>query len=93
MIESIVLQSNSTRQLSARVNADGDLELVGHEVIESQDLGDQESRYAGDLDYVLTVPANHKDTLLLNLVADRFDNETEFAAWLKSKGIAATLKG
>lgn len=91
-ITEIAIESNAARELKATVAANGDLELVGREAFESQDLGDQESRYAGDLRYVLAVPAEFKDSVLLHLIADRFETETEFVAWLREKGIPGSIR-
>ncbi len=87
----IAIGNSEARILTAQIGKNGDLEFVGHESLELQDIGDEASRYAGELDYVRSVPAEFKDTLLLHLLKERFDSETEFGAWLNEKGLPSKL--
>ena len=69
--------------LSAEIKPNGDLVLKGYDVgklVEDQ-FGDS------DYEYSLTVKAEDKDTVLLNLIKERFANDSEFKSWLEEKGI------
>jgi hypothetical protein len=91
-ISTVSIESNASRYLVARVNDSGELQLAGHETLESQDIGDGETRYAGDIDYTLTVAAAYRDTVLLRLLEEHFESESEFAAWLQKKGIPSHIR-
>lgn len=91
-INAVSIESNASRNLVARVTKAGALELAGHETLESQDLGESESHYAGDINYTLTVAAEYRDTVLLRLIEERFESESEFASWLQAKGIPSRIE-
>ena len=88
----IEVARSSSRVLTARVSGSGDFTFSGHEVMESQDIGDPSGRYAGDLDYERTVAAEFKDAMLLWLVKERFGTDTEFDDWLDAKGIPSEFQ-
>ena len=69
--------------LDAVIRENGDLVLSG------QDLGEFVEQVWGDWDYEywVTVKSDYKDTVLLHLIKDKFDSETKFQEWLKSKDI------
>lgn len=74
--------------LDAVINEGGDLVLEGFDIGPwVEDVG---SKFVGcdiDYEYWRTVKAEHKDELLLKLISDRFDSDTEFTAWLDTQGI------
>lgn len=90
-IKSISLESNDARNLLASITGNGDLQMCGKEELDSRDIGDGDSRYAGDIEYCLTIGAEYKDTVLLYLVKECFESEAEFRTWLKKKEIPAKL--
>ena len=69
--------------LDAVIRENGDLVLSG------QDVGEFVQQVWGDWDYEywVTVKSDYKDTVLLHLIKDKFDSETKFQEWLKSKDI------
>jgi len=73
--------------LRAKVESSGDLVLEGH------DLGELPQQIWGDSDYEYsrTIRANDVPAVLLHLVAERFQSDTAFKAWLDGKGIASTF--
>ena len=91
-INAISIESNASRDLVARITETGDLQLTGHETLESQDIGAGEAQYAGDIEYTLTVSADYRDTVLLHLIEERFESENEFGSWLQSKSIPSTIR-
>ena len=81
-----LIESKSDRisiHLSARIKENGDL------VLEGQDLGEFVKERFGDSDYEysLIVKAEYKDTILLNLIQERFADDSEFRGWLDEKQI------
>ncbi len=91
-LNEIDVQHSNSRILSAKVLDNGDFSFSGHEVMESQDIGDPSGRYAGDVDYRRIVPADYKDTMLLWLVKERFATDSEFDEWLDAKGIPSEFQ-
>lgn len=81
-----MIESKSERisvYLEAKIKENGDL------VLEGQDIGEFVEEQFGDSDYEysLSVKAEYKDTILLNLIKEKFANDSEFKAWLEEKGI------
>lgn len=91
-ITSISLESNDSRTLMVSITEDGDLRMSGKEELDSRDIGDADGRYAGDIEYSRTIAAEYKDTILLYLIEERFESETEFRIWLQKKGIPGKLR-
>ena len=80
------------RELAACVDAGGEL------VLDGCDAGDDVKRWSGDWDYeyTLTVPAAHRDRVLLQLVKEKvLSDDTAsvhtFKAWLQAHGIESTF--
>ena len=90
-ITSISLESNDSRNLVASITENGDLRMSGKEELDSRDIGDGDSRYAGDIEYSRTIDGEYKDTILLYLIEECFESEAEFRVWLKEKGIPGKL--
>lgn len=69
--------------LTAIVKPTGELALEGY------DIGKSVEEFFDDADYEYwrTVKAEHVPEVLLHLIKDRFQSESDFAAWLKEKGI------
>lgn len=86
-INKITLIESKSKRISvfleAKIKENGDL------VLEGQDLGEWVKENFGDSDYEysLTVKAEYKDTILLNLIKEKFANDSEFREWLKEKQI------
>jgi hypothetical protein len=81
-----LIDSKSARvkvRLTARVAENGDLILDGY------DSGEFVEEVLGhdDYEYSLTVKAEYKDTILLNLIKEKFANDSEFRTWLDEKRI------
>jgi hypothetical protein len=81
-----LIKSDSERvsvRLTARIGAGGDL------ILEGFDYGEFVEEVFGDDDYEysLTVKADYKDTILLNLIKEKFANDSEFKLWLDEKQI------
>ena len=81
-----LIKSESERvkvRLTARIDAGGDLILDGY------DSGAlvEEVWGSDDYEYSLTVKAEYKDTILLNLIKERFKHDAEFRSWLDEKQI------
>lgn len=91
-LDRVEVERTTLRVLIARVTSEGDFVLSGHESLEAQDIGDAESHYAGDSDYMRTVSAEYKDTMLLWLVKERFETDSEFDQWLTDKEIPSRFK-
>ncbi len=72
-----------SRFLSASVKSSGDLVLEGH------DMGPTVKQFwpDGEYEYWRAVDSADVPKVLLELIKDRFKNETEFAGWLKTKEI------
>lgn len=70
-------------KLIAKIDDDGDLVLEGY------DIGETPKKYWGDSDYEywLTVNKDYKDTILLWLIKERFEDDSHFKDWLDEKGI------
>jgi hypothetical protein len=70
-------------KLIAKIDDDGDLVLEGY------DVGETPKKYWGDSDYEywLTVNKDYKDTILLWLIKERFEDDSHFKDWLDEKGI------
>lgn len=86
--EIILIDSRSERisvSLTARIDENGDL------IFDGCDYGEFIKEQSGDYDYEysLTVKAEYRDTILLNLIKDRFETYSEFKAWLDAKHIPA----
>ena len=80
------------RELEAYVDAKGAL------VLDGCDAGDDVKRWSGDWDfeYMLTVPAAHRDRVLLQLVKEKVLSDDKvsvhtFKAWLQAHGIESTF--
>jgi len=73
--------------LTARITDAGDL------ILEGQDLGPIAKEFWGDdeYEYSRTVTAAHVPAVLLHLISERFQSDTDFKAWLDAKGIASTF--
>ena len=69
--------------LDAVIRENGDLVLSG------QDLGEFVEQVWGDWDYEywVTVNSDDKDSVLLHLIQEKFESETNFQEWLKEKEI------
>jgi hypothetical protein len=86
-IDRIVLRDerigSDTRHLEAAIDAGGDLVLTG------QDLGPEVRKILGsdEYEYSHTIDATYKDTMLLRLLKDKFDEGMLFDDWLKEHGI------
>jgi hypothetical protein len=86
-IDRIVLrdeqEGRDTRHLEARIDAEGDL------VLEGQDLGPQVRKFfrTGEYEYFYKIPAGYKDTLLLKLLKEKFDEGVVLDKWLKEHGV------
>jgi len=81
-----MIDSKSERvrvRLTARIDENGDLILDGY------DSGEfvEEVLHHDDYEYSLTVKAEYKDTILLNLIKEKFKHDAEFRSWLDEKGI------
>ena len=81
-----LIKSDSERvkvRLTARIDTDGDLILDGY------DSGAlvEEVWGSDDYEYSLSVKAEYKDTILLNLIKERFKHDAEFRSWLEEKQI------
>ena len=68
-----------------RIGAEGEL------VWEHYDAGPSTKAVYGDYDQesLLWVAQDYKDTVLLHLIADHFQDREKFSEWLRSKGIPA----
>jgi spore maturation protein CgeB len=86
-INEITLIDSKTERLSvrltARIGENGDLILDGY------DSGEfvEEALHHDDYEYSLTVKAEYKDTILLNLIKEKFKHDAEFRTWLDEKRI------
>lgn len=86
-IDRIVLIDTRRQDLSvelvARIDEQGNLALEG------VDRGEWVTEQTGDWDYEywLKVTREWKDTVLLHLLRERFENDSEFRKWLDDKGI------
>jgi hypothetical protein len=69
--------------LVAKIDDEGNLVLEGY------DLGETPELFWGDSDYEywLVVKGDYKDTILLWLIKERFENDSKFREWLNEKGI------
>ena len=58
-------------------------------LLEGYDIGDFPESFWGDSDYEywLMVDSDYKDTILLWLIKERFENDSKFREWLNEKGI------
>ena len=76
-------QDNEHHILTALLNSSGDLVLEGY------DIGPSVEKFFGDSDYEYwrTVKAEHVPLVLLHLIKDRFEKESDLKAWLDEKGI------
>jgi hypothetical protein len=83
IIMSEVRTEKDYSKLIAKIDDDGDLVLEGY------DVGETPEKYWGDSDYEywLTVNKDYKDTILLWLIKERFENDSNFKDWLDEKGI------
>ena len=84
--EITLIESKTARlsvRLTARITGNGDLILDGY------DSGEfvEETLHHDDYEYSLTVRAEYKDTILLNLIKEKFKNDSEFRTWLDEKQI------
>lgn len=86
-----MIDSKSERvrvNLTARIDETGDLILDGY------DRGAlvEEVWGSDDYEYSLTVKAEYKDTVLLNLIKERFEHDSQFRTWLDKKGIPSDFE-
>jgi hypothetical protein len=86
----ILIESDSERvrvRLTASINPDGDLILDGY------DSGKlvEEVWGSDNYEYTLSVKAEYKDTILLNLIKERFKHDSEFRSWLDEKQIPSNF--
>lgn len=74
---------NDRRNLDAKIDASGDLVLSG------QDLGPKvrEFFHTDEYEYSYTIPAHYKDSMLLRLLAEKFEAEFSLDDWLQSHAI------
>jgi|GEM_PF-1052619 len=78
-----IAAGDGRRMLTARIKENGDLALEG------VDSGTEVEKTMGDWDYEywLTVPAHFKETVLLWLIKERFENSSTFMGWLAEKNL------
>ena len=87
IIHEIALREERTKEdfstLVAKIEENGDLMLEGY------DLGESPKKFWGDSDYEYwrTVEKKYKDTILLWLIKERFNSDSDFSDWLEEKGI------
>lgn len=83
----VIKTENFTSELVAKIDVNENLVLEGY------DLGEMVKRLWDDSDYEywLTVDKRYKDTVLLWLIKDRFENEVDFRNWLTEKHIPSTF--
>ena len=76
-------KDNEIHTLVAEIKENGDLVLSGY------DCGQSVKKFFGDFDheYWLTVKARNVSSVLLNLIKERFKDDTEFREWLNEKDI------
>ena len=69
--------------LTAKIEDNGNLMFEGY------DIGNFPESFWGDSDYEywLMVDKDYKDTILLWLIKERFENDSKFREWLNEKGI------
>ncbi len=74
--------------LEAYIDENGDLVLAGY------DLGESVREIWGDSDYEYwrRVKAEHVPEVLLQLLQERFSDDSEFRQWLEAKGIGAEFR-
>lgn len=74
---------NYSGYLKVSIKDDDNLEMLG------LDMGGMVGEFWGgeDYEYWLTIDKEHKDTILLWLIKERFDNDIKFKEWLDSKNI------
>lgn len=86
-IDRITIIDSKTERLSVRLTAriDEQSDLI----LEGYDRGEfvEEVLHHDDYEYSLTVKAEYKDTILLNLIKERFRHDAEFRSWLDEKRI------
>jgi hypothetical protein len=86
-IRKVTLREKRTEKdvsiLEAYINDDGDLVLEGY------DVGEAPKQFWGDSDYeyVRMIKSEHKRKILNGLIGEQFSAESDFKAWLDSKGI------
>jgi hypothetical protein len=82
-IKRLVLFNKRRRHLEASIDDNGEL------VLEGQDLGPVVRNFfgAGEYEYFYRIPSRYKDTLLLRLLKDRFNEDFLFDDWLKKHGV------
>lgn len=91
-INEIILIDSRTEsvrvRLTARIEHNGDLILDGY------DSGKLVEDVWGsdDYEYSLTVKADYKNTILLNLIKEKFANDSQFRTWLDEKGIPSDFE-
>lgn len=86
-----MINSRSERvsvRLTARIDERGDLILDGY------DSGEfvEEVWGSDDYEYSLTVKAEYKDSVLLNLIKEKFGNDSQFRTWLEEKNIPSDFE-
>jgi hypothetical protein len=76
-------KENELHSLFAEINDDGDLVLTGY------DSGQSVKKFFGDYDheYWLTVKSANVKSVLLHLIKDNFESDTDFREWLENKNI------
>jgi len=90
-IERILLWERKTDNYSGCLDAfvadNGDLEMSGFHAGDGvKDFFNRE-----DYEYSVTVPKEYKNTVLLWLVKEKFDNDLDFKKWLDKKAIPNEL--
>jgi hypothetical protein len=91
-INRITLIESKTERVSvrlvARIEENGDLVLDGY------DSGElvEEVWGSDDYEYALTIKAAYKDTILLNLIKEKFANDSQFRTWLDERGIPSDFE-
>lgn len=82
----LILSDGDKRYRSVEINDKGEL------VFEQTDTGRNTARLApnggdSDYEYWITVEPKNVNSVLLELIYERFSVQSEFEAWLKSKGV------
>ena len=80
--------ANGYHELLVKIGEEGEV------VLDGCDAGEDVRKHFGDWDYEywLTVPREHKDTLLLYLIQERFSSVHEMKEWLEEKTIPSKFE-
>ena len=90
-IREVTLRERRTEEnisiLVAKIDDDGDLILEGY------DVGKAPKDFWGDADYEFyrVIKKEHKDTILRQLIKERFKFDPHYRLWLRKKGIPNQL--